>query len=201
MLAFFVIQNRVCYIPFLLDFDHSSIMSVVPNNRSQLNTATSRALNRIANTYIHSDSINEASSTRALAGDDHEQSSTWVDSLAQLDRLFSGGLLRFCYNLIDIVLLSLGLHYVFIWPLAFLVRCRGLAFGTCLAQYLPAPITVPLVEMLRERLPDNPGATNPNPPVSPDTIETLPKVVFDPISDEFNQTQWSFHLPNGLSGR
>ncbi|CAF1264053.1 unnamed protein product [Adineta steineri] len=79
-------------------------MSTTPNNNN-------RFFNRIANTYIHSDSINETSTTPAPAGDGNGQSSTWVDSLIELDRVFSGTLLRLCYNLIDIVLLSLGLYY------------------------------------------------------------------------------------------
>ncbi|CAF4138990.1 unnamed protein product, partial [Adineta steineri] len=79
-------------------------MSTTPNNNN-------RFFNRIANTYIHSDSINETSTTPAPAGDGSGPSSTWVDSLIQLDRVFSGTLLRLCYNLVDIVLLSLGLYY------------------------------------------------------------------------------------------
>ncbi len=33
--------------------------------------------------------------------------------------------------------------------------------------------------------------TNANPPASPGTIDALPIVVFGPVSDEFNQTEWS----------
>ncbi|CAF1298930.1 unnamed protein product [Adineta steineri] len=79
-------------------------MSTTPNNNN-------RFFNRIANTYIHSDSINETTTTPAPDGDGSGPTSTWVDSLIQLDRVFSGTLLRLCYNLIDIVLLSLGLYY------------------------------------------------------------------------------------------
>ncbi len=86
-------------------------MSTAPNNNGRSNPFTNRLLNCITNTYIYSDSINEASTTPAPVGDNNEQSSTWVDSLTRLDRVFSGILLRLCYNLIDIVLLSLGLYY------------------------------------------------------------------------------------------
>ncbi|CAF4410049.1 unnamed protein product, partial [Adineta steineri] len=43
--------------------------------------------------------------------------------------------------------------------------------------------------MIEERLPNVPGANNPDPPASPGSIETLPMVVFGEESDEFNQTQ------------
>ncbi|CAF4005940.1 unnamed protein product, partial [Rotaria sp. Silwood1] len=89
---------------------------------------------------------------------------------------------------------------------ALLAVCLGVVCGACLAACLPASITVPLLEMLRvgfvlkirnstmipsiqARLPDTPGAINPNPPASPDTIDALPMVVFGQVADEFNQTE------------
>ncbi len=53
-----------------------------------------RILNRVTNTYIHSDSIIETSPASAPVNDENGQSLTWVDLLAQLDCVFSGGLLR-----------------------------------------------------------------------------------------------------------
>ncbi|CAF3309279.1 unnamed protein product [Rotaria socialis] len=87
-------------------------MSTEPNNTDRTNGAASRLLNRAANTFIHSDSIHEASRTAvAVEDDNNSQPLTWVDSLAQLDRALSGGLLRLCNSVIDIVLLSYGLYY------------------------------------------------------------------------------------------
>ncbi|CAF2078254.1 unnamed protein product [Rotaria magnacalcarata] len=87
-------------------------MSTEPNNTGRTNGAASRLLNRAANTFIHSDSIHEASRTAdAAEGDNNGQPLTWVDSLTQLDRALSGGLLRLCNSTIDIVLLSYSLYY------------------------------------------------------------------------------------------
>ncbi|CAF3644855.1 unnamed protein product, partial [Rotaria sp. Silwood2] len=57
------------------------------------------------------DSINPPITTTASVDDGNEQSSTWVDTLAKLDRLCSRSLLRLCYNIIDVILLSCGLYY------------------------------------------------------------------------------------------
>ena len=62
------------------------------------NIRTDRLLNGVTNPFIHSNSNNETSTT-------------WVDSLTQLDELLSGTLFRLCYDLISIALLSLGLYY------------------------------------------------------------------------------------------
>jgi hypothetical protein len=83
-------------------------MSTALNNNDRSSASPNRILNRVTNTYIHSDSIRE---TNPIPAPVNNQSSTWVDSLTQLDRVFSGGLLRLCYDLINIVLLSLGLYY------------------------------------------------------------------------------------------
>ena len=65
----------------------------------------------IANTYMHSDSINEGRTAPAPIINNSDESPTWVDSLSRLDRLLSGSLLRLTYLVIDVILLSLGLYY------------------------------------------------------------------------------------------
>ncbi|CAF0859957.1 unnamed protein product [Rotaria sordida] len=86
-------------------------MSTELNNSSQSNSGVGRLFNNVANSYIHSDSINAASRTTTSVDNDNRQSSTWVDILTQLDHAFSGSLLRVCYNIIDIILVFLGLYY------------------------------------------------------------------------------------------
>ncbi|CAF2794870.1 unnamed protein product [Rotaria sp. Silwood2] len=86
-------------------------MSSESSNGGRSNGASSQLFNRVTDTYIHSDSINATNRTAASVDDDNRQSSTWVDTLTQLDRVCSGGLLRLCYNVIDIVLLCIGLYY------------------------------------------------------------------------------------------
>ena len=69
-----------------------------------------RVLNRVTNTYIRSGSIIETNPTPADLNDENGHSLTWVNYLGQADRLLSGGLLRLCYDLINSVLLFLGLY-------------------------------------------------------------------------------------------
>jgi hypothetical protein len=82
-------------------------MSTAANDTDRSPTSPNQVLNRVTDTYIHSDS----SPIPGLVNDDNGQSSTWVDLLIQLDRVFSGSLLILSYDLINIVLLSLGLYY------------------------------------------------------------------------------------------
>jgi hypothetical protein len=103
--------NRVFYTQFLLDYFHSSTMATATDNSGPSNASTTGLLNRITNTYIHSDSVIQPPATPAPVGDNNASSLTWVDSLIQIDRVLSGSLLRLCYNVIDVVLLSLGLYY------------------------------------------------------------------------------------------
>jgi hypothetical protein len=85
-------------------------MSTTANDTDRSSTSPNRFFNRVTNTYIHSDSIIETNPTSVPLNDDG-QSSTWVDSLIQLDRVLSGSILRLPYDIINIVLLSLGLYY------------------------------------------------------------------------------------------
>jgi hypothetical protein len=86
-------------------------MATATDNSGPSNASTTGLLNRITNTYIHSDSVIQPPATPAPVGDNNASSLTWVDSLIQIDRVLSGSLLRLCYNVIDVVLLSLGLYY------------------------------------------------------------------------------------------
>lgn len=86
-------------------------MSTTENDNDQSFISPSRALNRMANTFIHSDSIVERNPTVDLVNGNDRQTSTWVDFLIEIDRLFSDGLLSLCYDLINIILLCLGLSY------------------------------------------------------------------------------------------
>ncbi|CAF4649211.1 unnamed protein product [Rotaria sp. Silwood1] len=86
-------------------------MSTEADNSGRSAGASGRLLNRVTNTLIHSDSIIASNRTDASVTNNNGQSSTWVDILTQLDFVCSGSLLRICYNVIDIILLSIGLYY------------------------------------------------------------------------------------------
>ncbi|UJR07836.1 hypothetical protein I4U23_012119 [Adineta vaga] len=78
---------------------------------------------------------------------------------------------------------------IIIWPLACLICCLGVAIGTCIAQCLPASITVPILEMIEQRLPAAAGTTYANPPASQNMIDALPDVIFGQTTDEFDQKE------------
>jgi hypothetical protein len=86
-------------------------MSTTTNDTDRTPTSPNRLFNHVTNIFIHIDSIIGRSPIPAPLNDDNSQSSTWVDSLIQLDRVFSGSILRLLYDIINIVLLSLGLYY------------------------------------------------------------------------------------------
>jgi hypothetical protein len=77
-------------------------MSAAPNENEN---SPGRMIINMANAYMPN---NSTDTTRATGTTD---SSTWVDSYARLDRLFSGSLLQIPYRLVDICLLSLGHYY------------------------------------------------------------------------------------------
>lgn len=81
------------------------------SNDNAIPSSPSRTLNRITSTYIHSDSIIDTNPIRPATNNENQQSSTWIQYLSQVDRLLSGGLSRLCYDVTNIVLLSLGLYY------------------------------------------------------------------------------------------
>ncbi|CAF1091523.1 unnamed protein product [Adineta ricciae] len=86
-------------------------MSTNQTSDERVNLTRTNPFISIANTYMHSDSINEARAAPAPIINDSDESPTWVDSLSRLDRLLSGSLLRLTYLIIDVILLSLGLYY------------------------------------------------------------------------------------------
>lgn len=82
-------------------------MSPALNDNDEFGTNSNRIFNRLTNTYIRSDSIILTNPAARV----NEESPTWVDSLVKLDRMFLSGMPRLCYNIIDVVLLCLGVYY------------------------------------------------------------------------------------------
>lgn len=86
-------------------------MSTTANNSAGTGSRARQIFNRTTSTLVHSDSIDPPNRMPTVSDDNDTQTFTWVDFLMQLDRAFSGGLLRLFYNIFDLILLIIGIYY------------------------------------------------------------------------------------------
>ncbi|CAF1350599.1 unnamed protein product [Adineta steineri] len=74
-------------------------------------------------------------------------------------------------------------------PLVLILCCLGVFFGFILSYCLPASVTVPLLEVIRNWLSAAPVNINREPPATRATLSALPVVQFGQEPDQFNQTE------------
>ncbi|UJR13547.1 hypothetical protein I4U23_000561 [Adineta vaga] len=74
-------------------------------------------------------------------------------------------------------------------PLFLILCCLGVFFGFVLSYCLPASITVPLLEVLRNWVSSAPVHIPRDPPATQSGIDAIPMVLFGKEPDQYNQTE------------